>query len=430
MRSTSSNIVIGRRAISGTNSRSSNIIRAELNIPGLKPTTPAFLGLEAATLGVTQPPQSPPTITLSKAFAKSQIPNGVEKYAIDGPDFAAGVVNTENFRYVGMAPGAVSNPLQIQYVGKVNITAKVPGASMGLIIEFVVDGSEFEIIESCKGDVNYVTGHLGSYRLSVNGVPVIPVSPTDVYDGKVYRRLVSFNGVRAQRLIRLEYDNAYFGGVTIGPNDSLYFPYTVNGARAIILGDSFTEGTGADAWFTGYARMLGELMGWDAWESGVGGTGYLAPGLYDLPFPVRVEHDVISYNPEFVLIAGGFNDLRYGDPTKVGATAAAIFEQIQSGLPNATIIVIGPWWPDQSKIATSVATLNSELNSVATKAGLPFVDVLGWFTGSSNSTSASPGTGNTCYYIGEDGTHPTQAGHQYLAERFASEIMALLNYVL
>jgi lysophospholipase L1-like esterase len=301
---------------------------------------------------------------------------------------------------------------------------------MGLIIEFVIDGSEFEIIESCKGDINTVTGHLGYYRLSVDGIPVSPLAPlagpTDVIDGKVYRRHVSFNGVRAQRLIRVEYDNAFFGGVTVGPMDTLYAPFTVNGARAIILGDSFTEGTGASAWFTGYARMLGELMGWDAWQSGIGGTGYIAPGLYNLPFGSRVQHDVIGYKPEFVIIAGGFNDIRYNDATRVGSAAAAVFEAIQAGLPDATVIVVGPWRPNQSDDGKTLVPLNAELSKVAASAGLPYVDVLDWFSGNGNAKTPSP-AGNATYYIGSDGTHPTQAGHQYLAERLASELMSIFN---
>ena len=53
---------------------------------------------------------------------------------------------------------------------------------------------------------------------------------------------------------------------------------------------------------------------------------------------------------------------------------------------------------------------------------MPFIDPLAerWVTGSRDS-----GTGNAPQYILKDDTHPNPAGHQYFADRLATDLRKL-----
>jgi lysophospholipase L1-like esterase len=390
---------------------------------GSTATAPAILGLEAAILSDAAAVGGPaPTITLGQPNGGSQIAHGVDVNAIVHPDPKAGILSTDYFRYLGMAPGAAGGGFT-GFVGSINVTNLAPGAAMGLIVEFEFDGSEFELIEAANDDVSTSGSTIGMYRLTIDGVPVSDMpTPTEVFAGPTYRRLVSFDGVRAQRRIRVEYGNAYFAGVTIGPSDTIYKPFTPVGARCIVLGDSYTYGKAADAWFTGYAPQLGQIMGWDLWPSGVRATGYLNPSKHILkqPFASRVQHDVIGYDPEFVIVAGGINDAKYHE-SAVNAAAVSLFRTLIANLPNSTIIVLGPWQP------RPLPLIEEAIKSAAATCDLPFIPTTGWFRGKGTISKPSPAGGNANYYIWDDDVHPTQAGHTYLARKLAGEIMLALN---
>jgi hypothetical protein len=72
-------------------------------------------------------------------------------------------------------------------------------------------------------------------------------------DGAIYYVPVTF-GSAALRKITLELpNNALWGGIQIGPADSIYAPET-KGPKVVVVGDSFTEGSGAtiyQQWWAG-----------------------------------------------------------------------------------------------------------------------------------------------------------------------------------
>jgi hypothetical protein len=56
---------------------------------------------------------------------------------------------------------------------------------------------------------------------------------------------------------------------------------------------------------------------------------------------------------------------------------------------------------------------------------LSFIDNIAeqWITGTGN-VPVPKGNGNADLYISADGTHPTQAGHDYVGQRLAADIQA------
>jgi lysophospholipase L1-like esterase len=226
---------------------------------------------------------------------------------------------------------------------------------------------------------------------------------------------------RVERKITVESQNFYFGGVNVGPLDSVWAPPDPSDLRTMVFGDSYVEGAGGlfNA-LTGYANTLSKLMGWrDNWVSGVGGTGYLNNAATKLTFRQRVATDVIAYAPDVLIIAGGINDAAYSDAA-IQAEAALLFAQISAALPNTLVFVNGPWDPIFATRASIGTAIQAAIGSLR---NFYYVNNLGeaWQTGTGRVT-APVGDGNADIYTGSDGIHPTQAGHEYLANREATAI--------
>src|SRR5262249_3267572 len=145
-----------------------------------------------------------------------------------------------------------------------------------------------------------------------------------------------------QRAVRMESWGQPFGGVGINSANHIYSPANPLGPRCIVLGDSYAEG------LLCYAQRLADLMRWEVWSSGVGGTGYLNPGpVGRVRFRDRVQTDVIANSPDIVIVAGGLNDNFY-PPAAVQAEAEALYDTISTNLPSTKLVVAGPWWPGGS----------------------------------------------------------------------------------
>jgi hypothetical protein len=84
---------------------------------------------------------------------------------------------------------------------------------------------------------------------------------------------VTFAGAGLRRITLECSGNMHSGGIQIGPADSITAPET-RGPRVAVIGDSFTEGTGASAGQAWWGRKMAEMLGWiDLAQSGVGATG-------------------------------------------------------------------------------------------------------------------------------------------------------------
>ena len=122
-------------------------------------------------------------------------------------------------------------------------------------------------------------------------------------DGNFPRISIDFLGSRAVRRITLQAEAGFgFLPVALGANDTLWKSSRQLGPRCIVLGDSFTEGTGAASGATAFPAVFGKATGFeDIWASGSGGTGYISnasgSGLTRYTFRQRIASDVIAYKP-------------------------------------------------------------------------------------------------------------------------------------
>jgi lysophospholipase L1-like esterase len=381
---------------------------------------------------------NPPTVTIGIKNGTSVITGAVDKLPITSTtvtqqpfryaygDFKRADYSKGSQTYTGLAPD--NKMIRNFAVTSTNNFGNVSA-------EFTFDGSEFEFpLKALAGQ---------NYQVSVDegqGYQLITTDPQGlgVSDGGVYRVDVNF-GSRKLRRIKIEIAGGYFGGVTIGANDTVFPPARPLGIRALFFGDSFTEGTGATG-ISQYSSFTSKILGWEHWASGSGGTGYLNNGPTGrVVFRDRVQTDVIAYKPDVVVIEGGTNDTTF-DPSTLQTEVDTLLKQIKQGLPNTKIIVLSNWAVQGTTAAITNTRDAIKTASLANK--LPFIDSIAgitynengvalneasgmWITGLGN-TASPQATGNATYYTYTDNGHPSVAGHRYLGERLATEIYRLL----
>ena len=191
---------------------------------------------------------------------------------------------------------------------------------------------------------------------------------------------------------------------------------------AVFLGDSYTEGAGGTR-YGGYVPIAGREAGLDAWPSGVGATGIIngGGGSYGkVKFRDRVPSDVIALKPDVVVIAGGINDrflVANGTvtPSQYLEEYAALIADIRTGLPEAKIVVLGPFCHGTPSSYTGMTQIRDLNQSAAQAAGVPFIDVF-YFTDAMTSS-----------YVSADGGHLNDAGYEYLGKKLGADLARVLG---
>ena len=255
---------------------------------------------------------TPPTVTIGGSGAASTIASAQSINSV--VNNAASPV----FSYAGapqVVMAGVAYP-DYMFVRSSSVTTTNTFSSP-MTIEFEFDGPIFEF---------YMKGLTGqAFRLRVDG-KLATLAPNTAIptDGGLYLIKVDLS-TRANRRIQIELSGGYFGGLRIGPNDTVWPLSQKRGIRCVILGDSYTEGTGSTAAVSGYWKTFADLMNWtDVVNSGVGSTGYLATSGGRVKFRDRLNADILAYTPDVVIVAGGHNDTGFVN-SDIQAEAALLF---------------------------------------------------------------------------------------------------------
>ncbi len=187
-----------------------------------------------------------------------------------------------------------------------------------------------------------------------------------------------------------------------------------------VIGDSYTTGTdegglGGNAWTARAWLALahdGVQVAPDV--ASEGRAGYAVPGDHGSEFEdltARAVHPTDG----LVVFFGSRNDQDV-DPALLADKAHGAFDLAHRIAPSARLLVIGPPWPTADP-PEDVLAVDDVLTGQAAGAGATYVDPLAehWFVDRPD-------------LIGPDGIHPTDAGHEYMAEKIAPLIQAQLPY--
>lgn len=171
-----------------------------------------------------------------------------------------------------------------------------------------------------------------------------------------------------------------------------------------VVGDSYTAGSAmnqGDEWWA----LVDSQNGIAVERYAVGGTGYASTREMDYGpsnFLTRLER--MPNNVANLMFFGSINDGRLGYQATYDA-AAATYTAAKAKWPEARLLAVGPaspTWPTPTAYTTS----RDAVRDAAAASGVAFFDPIEarWFADAPE-------------LIGDDGIHPTDAGHEYLAAR-------------
>lgn len=184
--------------------------------------------------------------------------------------------------------------------------------------------------------------------------------------------------------------------------------------HVLVIGDSYTGGSdegGVDA--AGWPALVADQLG-DGVSVGVaaeGASGYVSEGSSGHTFRDLIE--AANGNYDVVVVFGSRND--DAPPDEVQGAAEAAFAAAREKSPDAALLVIGPPWVDPDP-PSSVLEASAAVQAAAKASNATWVDPLaeGWFDDRPD-------------LIGSDGVHPTDEGHQYMADLIEKRLTGLLG---
>ncbi len=184
----------------------------------------------------------------------------------------------------------------------------------------------------------------------------------------------------------------------------------------LVLGDSYTEGGGAEPATKGYAYLLGKPLGWRVTVKGVAGSGYVNPGAHGNNRYLQRLPALQGRTFDLVVVQGGSNDRDVAYPVLRDAVAQTI-DGVRATFPGAAVVILGPSNPYGKADPTRLLS-ECTLAQYAGAQHLAFLDPIGesWFVPGDGKWAANPAN-----------AHPSNAGHRRIAERFVADVSVLLG---
>lgn len=190
-------------------------------------------------------------------------------------------------------------------------------------------------------------------------------------------------------------------------------------AHLAVIGDSYTGGSDYGGYPPkGWAYLvIGELQasGFPVIGnvSGRGGSGYVRRGSDGTIFGEEASR-IITEADELVVFFGSVNDAEVR-PDQLASAVNNAFDLAKSKAPRAALLVIGPVWPKGNTPPDILGVRDILAAATRAHAGA-FVDPIEeqWLQGRPD-------------LIGADGIHPTDAGHQLLAQLIEPHVVQFLR---
>lgn len=182
----------------------------------------------------------------------------------------------------------------------------------------------------------------------------------------------------------------------------------------LLVGDSYTEGVGAEPSSNGYAYKIAEPLGWALTRDGRHGSGYVNPTTYG----AGIFADRLLKQPadayDLIVLQGSSNDIRY-TAAELDTNLATTVRIVRERYPRAQLLMLGPATP-YGRPDPEFIRVNDQVKAAAAGTGAVFVDPVAerWFVPGDGTWAANPANG-----------HPSNAGHQRIADRFVADVRAL-----
>lgn len=356
---------------------------------------------------------TPLTVTTTVAQASDTSYTGATMY---GPAHA-------NFRYIGcgnLSFGAAF-PDTLFYAS----ASRYPNtrdSQTGVTVEFKFTGTEFQVL------YKYISAAASKIHIWIDGQAVTarPAAFGGTTAGSRHRLTVNL-GTSGTRTVRLMGNSLPFGGVWIQSGDTLAASAAPR-MRMVFQGDSLVAGSNMSS--ASFLRRFARYVGADdAWPQALGGTGFLTDST-TTAIGNRTALDVVGWNPDAVLLWGGYNDVPANSSTAVAAAAGDVLDDIAAMTDPPPVILVGAWEPAATASSTHIA-LDSAMRELAISKGVMFVSpITGEVINDAGRTVALTGkwvdSSNVGLVIGSDGIHPTDVGTDLIAQQLYAALRALV----
>jgi len=185
--------------------------------------------------------------------------------------------------------------------------------------------------------------------------------------------------------------------------------------RVLLMGDSYTEGWGADPQTRGYAYQIAAPLGWTLTRDGIGSTGFVDVGLKNQgSYPTRLaRHPRDAF--DLVVLQGGTNDEKL-TAAEITAGVDASVKVVRERFPSAQLLVLGPVAPFGTP-SEDRARLNLALVDYTHAASIPYINPVAesWFQVGEWKTMVDQAKG-----------HPNNAGYVRMAEHVVEDVRRLV----
>jgi lysophospholipase L1-like esterase len=274
-----------------------------------------------------------------------------------------------------------------------------------MVIEFMSDSPQIDI--RLVGVNTACDLYVNSQRVSSEPVK------TDT-SGGAYIYTVDWGGESAIRHYELRGVNTAFGGVIVALNYAVWAPDGYRRPLALIIGDSYTFGTGASQGSYNDSKVMCDALGFDALADGIGGSGWTSVQEGRVPEQrIETKLSAITRQPDYVFFSLGYNDAAIGRLDVIKTQFSASVAKVKELCPQAKIICIGPATPQGA--TDQISAVRATEIELCDTFSIPFIDVDDWI----NSK-------NCALYTGADNVHPNDAGHAYRGIRLAQAVSAIL----
>lgn len=191
-------------------------------------------------------------------------------------------------------------------------------------------------------------------------------------------------------------------------------PFITNagdGARVLILGDSYTEGWGSPDAEGSWAYQAAAMRGWNATISGVGSTGYMNAGLEEQGTYAQRAAGLPDGEYDLIILQGGSNDQRFGEVDLQPSIHEAV-TTLQQRFPSAQLVMVGPASAGTS-IPAAKAYVDRQLSKYARANRIHYISPAQqtWFPSELREELIDEPTG-----------HPNTLGYTRMAEKLLASL--------
>lgn len=334
------------------------------------------------------------------------------------------LASNKNIKIIGGNAGGFNNSLFAVSTTVASATPKQFGT--GYALEFWADAGNISTSLTSVILQIYTNGVTpNSYKIAIDDVYQTELPQANPVNGTNYITIglleAGIHKIRIELPAFMLCNNLY-----ILNNSKIWCPNESNNVRVCFFGDSWMAN--GDVSYGGWsmaniANRVAVGLGWDIFNSSVGGTGYIRNGItnFNWQSEKRLDNTAIE-NFDAIIVFGSVNDS--GNSTSQMKTAAlGVWQGIRLRNPNATIFIFG--------VPTTENTLSASATSIENGLKEAFVE---WqdknsyfFPITTDSNGAWLDSNNVAVYMGDDGTHPNNICVPYIANKMINAINGVIN---